>query len=221
MDAKDKEKTEIFEALGLTLIRVREEPLDYSKLDVQAPKRLAKLKTSHVRQVLDNIEIDNPSISDIAKGYAEKKPELAKEWNYEKNHPLTPEMFYPRSGSRVWWICHKDHEYDATIDKRSGGKSTKSRSCPYCTNKRVGYGNSLADSYPEVAKWWFQPLNEKVTPSDVTFKSGGKYWFTCKNNHVRKRTIIDLTTGGRKCGHCPGSGRGRKYTRPQELDEIS
>jgi hypothetical protein len=248
LDAKDKEKTKIFEALGLTLIRVREEPLACSKLDVQVPKRLAKLEPSHVRQVLDNIEIDNPSISDIAKGYAdknefvadeeyrrlisylpapppeeslaEKKPELAKEWNYEKNHPLTPEMFYPRSGSRVWWICHKGHEYDATIDKRSGGKITKSRGCPYCRGLRIGYGNSLADSYPEVAKWWFQPLNEGVTPSDVVFGSGERHWFTCENNHVRKRSVKDLTTGGAKCGHCPGRGRGRKYTRPKELDEI-
>lgn len=248
LDAKDKEKTKIFEALGLTLIRVREEPLACSKLDVQVPKRLAKLEPSHVRQVLDNIEIDNPSISDIAKGYAdknefvadeeyrrlisylpapppeeslaEKKPELAKEWNYEKNHPLTPEMFYPRSGSCVWWICHKDHEWDATIDKRSGGKNDDGRNCPYCSNRRVGYGNSLADAYPEVAKWWFQPLNKEVTPSDITYASGRRSWFTCKNNHVRERAVVDLTTGEKKCGHCPGKGRGRKYTRPKELDGI-
>ena len=248
LENEDNKKTAIFNNLGLTVIRAREEPLDCSELDVQVPKRLSKLESSHIMEILKLIEIANPTISDIVESYsendsfvadeeyrrlisylpapppeeslAEKKPELTKEWNYEKNHPLTPEMFYPRSGSRVWWICQKDHEWDATIDKRSGGKNDDGRNCPYCSNRRVGYGNSLADAYPEVAKWWFQPLNKEVTPSDITYASGRRSWFTCKNNHVRKRRVVDLTTEVRKCGHCPGRGRGRKYTRPKELDGI-
>ena len=249
LENEDSKKTEIFNNLGLTVIRAREEPLHCSELDVQVPKRLSKLESSHIMEILKLFEISDPNISDIVESYsendgfvadeeyrrlisylpapppeeslAEKKPELAKEWHYEKNHPLTPEMFYPRSGSRVRWICHKGCEWDATIDKRTGGKNMKSRGCPYCGGQRVGYGNSLADSYPEVAKWWFQPLNKEVTPSDIVFGSGKRYWFTCENNHIRERAVVDLTTGGRKCGHCPGRGRGRKYTRPKELDDIN
>ena len=65
---------------------------------------------------------------------------LSKQWNHKKNYPLTPEMFEPKSGKTVWWICKNNHEWEASIDKRSNG-----RNCPYCTNKKVGYGNSLAD----------------------------------------------------------------------------
>ncbi|MCQ2438549.1 MAG: hypothetical protein MJ074_02160 [Oscillospiraceae bacterium] len=32
-------------------------------------------------------------------------PELAKDWNYEKNGELRPEQFLPRSGKKVWWRC--------------------------------------------------------------------------------------------------------------------
>ena len=217
-------------------------------MDIQVPKERDYLAPSHIQKALRLISIVHPDIINLVQTYerkdefiaeheyrrilsylpgppledslAEQNPKVAKEWNYKRNYPLTPQLFHPNSGKKVWWICNHDHEWETTIDKRCGNEKSKGRNCPYCSNKIVGYGNSLADSYPEVAKWWFQPLNEGVTPSDVAFGSGERHWFTCENNHVRKRTVVDLTTGGRKCGHCPGPGRGRKYTRPKELDKI-
>jgi hypothetical protein len=244
----DEQKAKIIEDYGVILIRLRENPLPCSKMDVQVPKERDHLAPSHILEALRLILIFQPSILNVVQTYgtnnefiaeeeyrriisylpgppledslAEKKPEVSEEWNYKRNYPLIPELFHPNSGKKVWWVCAHDHEWEATIDKRFGNEKSKGRNCPYCSNKIVGYGNSLVEKFPEVAKWWFQPLNEGLTPSNVTFGSGGKHWFTCKNNHVRKRTIVDLTTGGRKCGHCPGPGRGRKYTPPKELDGI-
>ena len=58
-----------------------------------------------------------------------KRPDLASEWNYEKNPGLVPEQFMPRSNAKVWWrcsCCH--HEWQAVIGSRSQG-----RGCPACT----------------------------------------------------------------------------------------
>ena len=54
-------------------------------------------------------------------------PNLASEWNYEKNGDLKPEDFMAGSGKKVWWKCKKGHEWQATINNRNKG-----RGCPYC-----------------------------------------------------------------------------------------
>ena len=38
---------------------------------------------------------------------AERFPELAMEWDYEKNGVLTPENVSYGSNKKVWWICPK------------------------------------------------------------------------------------------------------------------
>ena len=38
-------------------------------------------------------------------------PNLAEEWNYEKNVGLTPTAIMPHSGKKVWWKCSKGHEW--------------------------------------------------------------------------------------------------------------
>ncbi len=54
-------------------------------------------------------------------------PVLASEWNYEKNHDLTPADVMPNSGKKVWWKCSKGHEWQAIIQGRNKG-----RGCPIC-----------------------------------------------------------------------------------------
>jgi DNA-directed RNA polymerase subunit RPC12/RpoP len=58
-------------------------------------------------------------------------PELAKQWHPTKNEKLTPDQVTPGSKKKVWWRCEKDHDWMATIDKRSSG-----RGCPYCSRRR-------------------------------------------------------------------------------------
>lgn len=57
-------------------------------------------------------------------------PNLAKEWNYEKNADLKPENFMPNSHKKVWWKCSKGHEWQATIANRNKG-----RDCPICNTE--------------------------------------------------------------------------------------
>jgi hypothetical protein len=58
-------------------------------------------------------------------------PKLAKEWHPTKNKPLTPRKVVLHSHNKVWWLCRKGHEWQATIDKRSMG-----RGCPYCGHRK-------------------------------------------------------------------------------------
>jgi len=56
-------------------------------------------------------------------------PDLAKEWNFEKNGRLIPSDVLPNSNKKVWWICCNGHEWQAQVATRSQGNN-----CPYiCT----------------------------------------------------------------------------------------
>ncbi|WP_417323479.1 zinc-ribbon domain-containing protein [Effusibacillus consociatus] len=70
------------------------------------------------------------SMKMVVKGsLQEKHPNIAKEWDYQKNYPLTPKNIKPRSGRKFWWICpEKQHSYSASPDNRVGHGSR----CPYC-----------------------------------------------------------------------------------------
>ncbi len=59
------------------------------------------------------------------------KPELAKQWDYDKNIGKTPEQFRPRSGQKVWWKCLRGHSWPATIASRTAGAN-----CPSCTGSQ-------------------------------------------------------------------------------------
>ena len=58
-------------------------------------------------------------------------PTLAREWNLEKNHGLTPADILPNSNKKVWWKCIEGHEWEATVNHRNNG-----RGCPICAKKR-------------------------------------------------------------------------------------
>ena len=66
----------------------------------------------------------------ILKGFNDLEtinPDLAKEWNTEKNGDLRPSDVSPKSSKKVWWICEFGHEWQATVNDRANG--TK---CPIC-----------------------------------------------------------------------------------------
>ena len=57
-------------------------------------------------------------------------PEIASEWNYEKNNDLTPKDVVAGSNKKVWWKCSKGHEWKTTISHRT--LKTNATRCPYC-----------------------------------------------------------------------------------------
>jgi hypothetical protein len=55
-------------------------------------------------------------------------PHLLKEWNTDKNLPLTPLTVTGTSNRKVWWECCRGHEWQAIIFNRAIRKTN----CPIC-----------------------------------------------------------------------------------------
>ena len=136
-----------------------------------------------------------PGINDLAT----MRPNLVREWDYEKNGELKPENFQGCSNTKVSWICDKGHKWDAVISNRFYG--TK---CPYCTGKKILIGfNDLETLYPNLAEEWDYKRNGTLKPKNVTANSNKKVNWICKNGH-RWNTAIYARTRGNGCPFCAG-----------------
>lgn len=124
-------------------------------------------------------------------------PELAKEWNYEKNDDLMPSSVLPGSHKKVWWKCSKNHIWEETIRDRSGGKK-----CPFCTNYKVlsGY-NDLATVHPEIALEWNYDKNGNLKPNQVKHSANIKVWWKCSQGHEWEAFVFNRSNG-HGCPYC-------------------
>ena len=124
-------------------------------------------------------------------------PELAKQWHPTKNGSLTPKDVTNDYHNKVWWVCDKGHDWNATIYSRNKG-----RDCPHCNKSKVKDGvNDLATINPEVAKQWHPTKNGDLTPKDVAAGSNEKAWWICDKGHEWKAAISSRSRGS-GCPHC-------------------
>lgn len=127
-------------------------------------------------------------------------PELASEWNSEKNGTLTPDQVTSGSNRKVWWTCSEGHEWQAVICDRV----LKHQKCPYCTGQKPIAGeNDLATVNPELAAQW-HPSKNHLKPTDVTCHSGRKVWWMCPEGH-EWAAVIDSRSKGSGCPYCAGN----------------
>ena len=142
-----------------------------------------------------------PGENDLAALY----PEIAAQWDGEKNGRLTAKEVSPYSNRKAWWRCREGHSWQAAIAARTKRKT----GCPYCTGRKVlaGY-NDLATAEPFVAMQWHPALNVPLTPEQVTAGSRRQVWWQCSLGHVWKARVHSRT-GNQRCG-CPVcAGRAR------------
>ena len=135
-----------------------------------------------------------PGENDLATLY----PEIAAQWDGEKNGELTAEMVSPYSNRKAWWRCREGHSWQAAIAARTKRKT----GCPYCTGRKVlaGY-NDLATVEPFVAMQWHPALNVPLTPEQVTAGSRRQVWWQCSLGHVWKARVHSRT--GKQRSGCP------------------
>lgn len=126
-------------------------------------------------------------------------PEIAKEWDYEANHPLRPEHVLPGKKQKVLWVCPIDGSYPANISDRTGPQKS---GCPYCSGRLVSDRNRLTVVFPEIAAEWHPKKNKELYPEEVSFGSSQKVYWLCKNNHTYKAAIASRTNQGSGCGIC-------------------
>lgn len=120
---------------------------------------------------------------------AEKRPDVAAEWNYEKNGDLTPWGVKCGSRQKVWWKCSNRHEWQALISNRI----YKNSCCPYCINhSSVGViqgVNDLATTNPELINEWDFEKNILNSPEELRTTSVRKVYWKCKNGHSWESNI--------------------------------
>ena len=121
---------------------------------------------------------------------AEARPDLAKEWNYEKNGDLKPKDVSCGSNKKVWWKLpydvpddypvehlrgkHFDFEWMAFINDRN----SKNLGCPFLSGQSVWNGfNDLASVRPDLAKQWHLTKNGNLRPTEVAVNSRKKVWW--------------------------------------------
>lgn len=125
-------------------------------------------------------------------------PDLAAQWDAEKNGAMTPMDVTAYSNRRAWWRCSRGHSFAAAISARA----TKHSDCPYCTGRKPLAGfNDLATVQPQIAAQWHPTLNGALTPEQITAGSRKKVWWQCADGHVWK-AVVYSRTGAKKAG-CP------------------
>ena len=125
---------------------------------------------------------------------ATTNPQLASEWDWEKNGDLTPYNTKEFSSKRAWWLCALGHSYEAIISNR------RNKGCQYCANRKVlpGY-NDICTTHPEMANEWHPTKNENITPDTVSFGMTQKYWWKCSICGGEWKTSPNSKQG---CPHC-------------------
>ena len=129
----------------------------------------------------------------------EDYPEIASEWDYEKNGELSPENITKGCNTKIWWICPNGHSYESTPNRRTNLKS----GCPYCTNRKVlpGY-NDLLSCFPDVAAEWDYEMNKDIGPDQVLPGSQKKGWWKCSSGHKYECKVFEKTSKRSKCPYC-------------------
>ena len=131
---------------------------------------------------------------------AARYPAVAAQWHPTRNGNLTADAVAPGSPRKVWWLCDRGHEWQASVAARVSGGS----GCPVCAGKRVVPGeNDLASRFPGIAAQWHPTKNGNLTPRQVVSHSNRKVWWRCSLGHDYKAAVGDRTAG-RGCPYCAG-----------------
>lgn len=173
----------------------------------------------------DSIKIrEQFSLGQKEKCLASMYPEIAAEWDYEKNGKLKPEQVQYGSPDSVWWKCHNCHNsWQELVNNRTGHYKL---GCPYCSNHRIIPGKTdLASQRPDLAAEWDYEKNKNLkdkkgrdisTPDKVAQTSNQRvYWICSTCGHNWQSSICNRTNNGRGCPACGRKRQTEKASKPQ------
>ncbi len=124
-------------------------------------------------------------------------PILAAQFHPSKNGALQPSEISRGERLKLWWICGKNHEWEANIRNRIRGSN-----CPYCSGNKVLKGfNDLTTTHSNLASEWNYQLN-LLTPEEVSAGSDKKVWWICKNQHTWPSKVSSRKQSYNKCPKC-------------------
>ena len=228
---KDLVKSAAFEAEGVQLFRLREDGLpQLSKRDVLFKwsedwflviSRLVSSLLKHA-EISDDLRkklcnyIEGPGLVNEkeyrkivanlpapppGESLADKQPDIAKQWAYDLNAPLSPEHFRHKSDKKVWWRCDQGHTWQVSINKRT----QQGTGCPNCPRPFVPapVEQNLAVVNPTLASEWHPEKNGDLHPEDLWPKSNRKVWWQCSKGH-EFQVAVNSRSDGSGCPYCYG-----------------
>lgn len=118
--------------------------------------------------------------------------DLLEEWDFERNHPLTPDTISHGSKKHVWWRCANGHRWQAAVYTRTGSGA----GCPYCSGRLAIPGETdLATSYSDLAREWHSEKNGSIPPDKVLPGSHRIVWWRCEHGHEWQAQIKSRVNG--------------------------
>ena len=136
-------------------------------------------------------------------------PDIAKEWHPTKNGKLTPKMFSPAAGKKVWWLCPKGHSYRQLISERTRRDS----GCPYCSGRYALPGeNDFATLHSDLLKEWDWEANSKIglNPRNLKPMSDVEAHWICSKCGHKWVAPIKSRSKGFGCWECANQLRNQK-----------
>ena len=151
----------------------------------------------------------------VKNSLATRFPDIAAEWDYERNGDITPDKVTAGASKERWWTCDKgpDHKWPAAPGTRTN-PSVNFPGCPFCAGKKVSVTNSLEAKFPDIAAEWDHERNGNLTPDRVTFGANrSAHWICPDKGHRYKTNINWRTSDGTGCAEC--------HVRPASLVELA
>ncbi len=121
-----------------------------------------------------------------------RHPEIAEQWNYEKNTGLKPTGVSYGSNRRIWWKCVNGHEWSDTVKNR-----VKITHCPLCVPE-----NRLSVIAPEIFQE-IHPTKNAIKVTDISAQSNHFLWWRCKEGHEWYAQVYNRFRGD-GCPYCSG-----------------
>ena len=221
---REKRKNQFLADNGIRLIRVKESDCNKILNDtiyVKTQKdnshltwvihEILKLcnKETYIDQLDIDIERDRNQIyalyiqTEKENSIVAKMPDVAKQWDYEKNGDIKPEYIPCTSGKKFYWKCEKGHSWLAQVNSRLSG-----RGCPYCAGHILVPGeNDLLSQNPELVKEWDYERNKDLTPDKITVNNNKKVWWICKTCHHHWKVGVASRNKGTACPKCADKQR--------------
>ena len=223
---RDIKKYELCKKNGIRLINIREEKCpelpDYMETIIRndsTNESLSGVIRTLIKQISLEYGVNSDIVVDVDKDQSEilsmyithekdnslaaQFPEIAAEWDYEKNDGINPKMFTPGSNRCVFWKCSNcGHGWKAGINNRTGGTG-----CPKCsrkagsTKKASNSPDRLLKNNALIKEYDFTKNNYDLD----TLKIGSHKiaWWKCSNCGCEWQADIRVRArGGHKCPNC-------------------
>lgn len=243
---KDVEKNEKCKEYGVRIIRIREPKCPPIEDSIATPKPImnGNHMTEPIKRLFDvikkdyrmeiNIDVDccrdNAEIcktmmnSINEKTLAELFPDIAKEWDFEKNYPSTPETVAAHAGKKAYWICPKGHSYPAVVASRTNKQ--RPCGCPICSNAGTALykggeyigEHSLAKERPDIAAEFMEEKNG-ISADEISVSSNKSMWFKCSKCGHEWPSKVNNRTSSNNQG-CPKCAREKQIITRLKRDTL-